>query len=157
MKRLPSFSLSSVAIFGVLAALVACGGISDPTRSSEKVATISGALTGTDMPSGTRVALVWKVGQTGNYAVTSDVPVVNGKFTMDLATPPDSYFFSAEGDYDGLSGGGTEGIAKYADASAGKSGQLSFGMNVAPRDTVSGQINQPLSSAVAGFVVYVDT
>jgi len=32
-----------------------------------------------------------------------------------------------------------------------------FGSKLTPRDAVSGQITKPLSAAVAGFVVYVDT
>ncbi len=189
MKMLPFHSSFVVAAtLGALAAVAACGGISDPTRSSERVATVSGALTGTGIPANTRVALVWKVGQTGTYAVSNDVAVNNGKFTMDLSAPPDGYFFVADGSYDGLSGGGspvavapTEDSAPDAPSgsssgssgtsggssgtSSGSSGtstsgggqSFAFASNVAPRDTVSGQITQLLSAAVAGFVVYVDT
>jgi hypothetical protein len=157
MKRLPSFSLAAAS----LVALVACGGISDPTQGSgEQVATVSGALTGTSVPSGTRVALVWRVGNTGTYAVGSDVAVVDGKFTMDLNAPPNSYFFAAEGTYDDFSDSSAHSDPPTARPPAADNGgvdQLSFGLGLAPRDTVSGQINQPLSAAAAGFVVYVDT
>ena len=188
MKRLPFLSLAAVASLGAITAVVACGGISDPTKGSgERVATVSGALTGMTVPANTRVALVWKAGGAGGYAVGSDVAVVNGKFTMDLSTPPSSYFFVAESDYDGLSGGDTAppvpdstepaapdtsgGTSSGAgggstSSSSGASGggstsgggqSFAFSNQLSPRDTVSGQINQPLSVAVAGFVVYVDT
>jgi len=178
MKRLPLLhSLGGVASLGAIAALLACGGISDPTKGSsgERVATVSGALTGTSMPSNTRVALVWKVGTTGTYAVGSDVPVVDGKFTMALAAPPDSYLLAAEDDYEGLSSGGSAPVVEAppeatdeapspppsesgSTSSSGGGGQsFAFSNGLSPRDTVSGQINQPLSVAVAGFVVYVDT
>ena len=182
MKRLPFLSLATVVALGAIAAGVACGGISDPTKGSgERVATVSGALTGMAVPANTRVALVWKAGEAGGYAVGSDVAVVNGKFTMDLSAPPSSYFFAAESDYEGLSGSGSSeppmpdstepGLPKDDSAggstssSSGASGSstsgggqsFAFGSQLSPRDTVSGQINQPLSVAVAGFVVYVDT
>lgn len=179
MKKLPFVSsLAGVASLGLIAAFVACGGISDPTKGSpgERVATVSGALTGMTVPANTRVALVWRTGATGGYAVGSDVAVVNGKFAMDLGAPPDSYLFAAEGDYDGLSGSGSSSgaaggpvgadappddleEASGSSSGSGKSSGQSFAFSnkLSPRDTVSGHINKPLSVAVAGFVVYVDT
>ena len=79
---------------------VACGGINDPTigkTPSAKVATISGALTGTGAPTGAHVALVWRTGKDGGYAVGADAPVVDGKFTLVLETPPDGYFMDETG------------------------------------------------------------
>jgi hypothetical protein len=180
MKR-PSFrtSLAGATSIGALAALVACGGISDPTKTgNEPVAKVTGALTGTDVPSGTRVALVWRVGSTGTYAVGSDVAVVGGKFTMDLSTPSNGYFFTpAESDYGKLKGGGSASgtptepgdpidpdptevkppSAGGTPTPPGGGKSFAFANRLSPRDAVSGQINQPLSVALAGFVVYVDT
>lgn len=185
MKRLTSFrlSLAVTASLGAISALVACGGISDPTRgsSTERVATVSGALTGASIPSNTRVALVWRVGATTAVAPGNDVAVVNGKFTMDLSIPPESYFASAESDYDSLSSGsapaptddtvtpgsGTSSSGSNggddpssgggASSSGSNGGGFAFNTQLAPRDTVGGQITKPLSAAIAGFVVYVDT
>ena len=181
MKRLPSFrlSLAVAASAGVLSAFVACGGISDPTRgSSERIATVSGALTGASIPPNTRVALVWNVANTGALASGNDVAVVNGAFSMDLSVPPASYFASLVGDYGELSSGASaapddpvpstssSGGPSGAGSSDGPSGASSsgspgnafaFGAKLSPRDTVSGQITQPLTAAVAGFIVYVDT
>jgi len=176
MKRLPFLSsLAATASVAAIATVVACGGISDPTRSSgERVATVSGALTGMTVPANTRVALVWKVGPAGGLAVGSDVAVVNGKFTMDLPTPPNGYFLPAESDYDDLSGSdrvspaeeppppdgsGGDPAPDHGGSTSSSSGGQSFELpsQLTPRDTVSGGINQPLSIAVAGFVVYVDT
>ncbi len=179
MNRLPFLSFATVAALGAITAAVACGGISDPTKGSgERVATVSGALTGMTVPANTRVALVWKAGSTSGYAVGSDVAVVNGKFTMDLSAPPSSYFFAAESDYDGFSGGGSEppmpdptepgaprndgargsmGGGASGSSTSGGGQSFAFSNPLSPRDAVSGQINQPLSVAVAGFVVYVDT
>jgi hypothetical protein len=177
MKRLPFLSLAAVASLGALATAVACGGISDPAKGSgERVATVSGAITGMTVPANTRVALVWKAGSTGSYAVGSDVAAVNVKITMDLSAPPSSYFFAAESDYGGLSGGGgrapsvpdstepaprTDNAGGSTSSSSGASGSstsgggqsFAFANQLSPRDTVNGQINQPLSVPVAGFVV----
>lgn len=155
----------------------ACGGISDPTKGngSEKVATVSGALTGVSVPANARVALVWRTSMStptdGGYAVGDDVPVVGGKFTMSLAMPPAAYFSNIDGtgNFGSSSSGGeppqvgtaTPEPAPAPAPSGGSSsggGKLpSFGSRIAPRDTVSGGITTPLSGAVAGFVVYVDT
>lgn len=80
MRRLRILALVASAAVG--AAVFACGGISDPTRR-EGVATISGALTGAGAPpQGARVALVWRVGKDGGFAVGADVPLTIGKFAM---------------------------------------------------------------------------
>lgn len=178
MKRLPFRSvLTSAASLAALATLAACGGISDPTKgSNESIATVSGALTGTAVPAGAHVALVWKIPGTDAFAVTGDVPVVDGKFTMQLTVPANEYFFSAEETSDTVteelptpedpplpgtapstpppdrSGGG--GSAGGGTPTPGES--FAFAGRLSPRDTVSGGISQPLEAAVAGFVVYVD-
>ena len=151
----------------------ACGGIADPTRGSERVATVSGALTGTSVPANARVALVWRTATStptdGGYAVGDDVPVVGGKFTMSLAVPPAGYFSTIDGrGFDSSSPdapqtgnlpkpGPLPDPAPSGGGSSGSGKLPSFGARIAPRDTVSGGITSPLSGAVAGFVVYVDT
>lgn len=94
------FSLSLLLASGSLAAAAfACGGISDPNRSgSEKVATVSGALTGTGVPANARVALVWRKGSAGGLEVGADVAVTGGKFTMNLTAPPDGFYAPLEAD-----------------------------------------------------------
>ena len=175
--RLIVLASSSCAAFAF-----ACGGISDPTKngSSEPVATVSGALTGTSVPANARVALVWRTASSsssdGGYAVGDDVAVVNGKFTMSLAVPASAYFsqIDGRGEFGSSSSGGeppsinpTEPAPAPADPGSGSSsgsppptpGKLpSFNTRLTPRDNVSGGfITAPLSGAVAGFVVYVDT
>lgn len=153
----------------------ACGGIADPTKggNSEKVATVSGALTGTAVPANARVALVWRTATSsateGGYAVGDDVPVVAGKFTMSLAIPAAAYFSNIDGkgnfDNDGSNdapsgssaGNTTDPSPPPPPLPSGGGKMPSFGSRLAPRDTVSGGITSPLSGAVAGFVVYVDT
>lgn len=157
MRRLPfRFSFAGMASMGALAALVACGGISDPTQASnERVATVSGALTGTEAPSGTRVALVWKVASSSTFAVSGDVAVVNGKFTMALSTPPDSYFFAPSSEFGVLhaESGQLPGNAPPPDSTKPPAPNTS----TPTPGSGSGQITAPLNAAVAGFVVYVDT
>jgi hypothetical protein len=169
MKRLSSnFSLMSMASIAAIATVVACGGISDPTKGSNiRVATVTGALTGTAVPSGTRVALVWRDVATNGYAVGSDVAVANGKFTMDLSTPPASYFFSPSSGAISISDGSDgDSVPPAIDDtpveapprnSEKPSKAFDFANGIGARDTVSGQITQPLTMAAAGFVVYVDT
>ena len=93
LLRLSSFFVLP-ALLG--SAALACGEITDPTRGGENVATVSGALTGTNVPANAHIALVWKNGTNGGVAVGADAPIVGGKFTMALTPPPDSYFFSTE-------------------------------------------------------------
>jgi hypothetical protein len=133
---------------------IACGSISDPNKKNggETVATVSGALTGTSVPDGTHVAIVWKAGA-NKYAVGNDAAVIDGKFTMSLTAPPASYLFSADEDSSNDS----------TPPSAGNSGaggdptSDNTSSNVSPKnDTVSGGITEPLKGALAGFVVYVD-
>ncbi len=160
-----SFGLSLVAL------AVACGGIHDPTigSSTSRVATISGALTGSAAPAGAHVALVWRAGRDGGYVVGADAPIVNGHFTLILETPPDAYFTDETGSSATVSAPGTAtppsvgngggpgvpkssddaGVAFGSDASAGA-------RSIHPKDTAGGQIAPAFTVAVAGFVVYAD-
>ncbi|MDB4938403.1 MAG: hypothetical protein JWP87_5375, partial [Labilithrix sp.] len=99
------FALLSSSVLA-LAGVVACGGISDPTRNGGegRVATVSGALTGVAVPANAHVALVYrKVISTMGSATTavvevgSDAPIVGGKFTMNLSEPAAEYFSSLNG------------------------------------------------------------
>jgi|GEM_PF-2369308 len=174
MRRLPlSFLFSS----SLALAAFACGGISDPTRGSERVATVSGALTGTSIPANARVAVVWRNGAAGGLRVGDDTAVVGGKFTLTLATPPDAYFTELEGRYSTTepapapigpgpapepappsSGSSGSSGASSSGSGGGKSASaLPFASTLSPRDTtVGGSITQPLEAALAGFVVYAD-
>lgn len=156
MNRLHLASLFSV----LVASGFACGGISDPTRNAENVATVSGALTGTTVPAGARVALVWRKAS-GGVEVGAEAPIVNGQFSMTLGTPPDAYFFATEGnDYEKLSGGSAAppstdpGVPEPAPAPA--PAPPSGGGKLSTKTNVSGGITEPMKVAVAGFVVYVD-
>ncbi len=170
------FTLLASASCAALAA--ACGGISDPTKrpgiEATTTAQVSGALTGTTVPANARVALVWRApGAADGYALGDDVPVVNGRFTMALAAPPAAHFTNIDnsstgtepadptapaapdeesGPPSGGSGGGS---------SSGGGGRPSFksGLSVrgVPGGDVSGGVTNPLSGAIAGFVVYVDS
>jgi hypothetical protein len=144
-------------------AIFACGGIADPTEGDGPVATVSGSLTGTSVPSGARVALVWKNGTNGGVQVGAEAPIVNGQFAMTLAAPPAGYFFSAgNDDYERLAASGGDAVdpstppapdtTEEAPAPAPDPGSK----QLAPQTNVSGGITEPLSVAVAGFVVYVD-
>ena len=157
------FLLSSGA--GVVALALACGGIKDPNLSVDNVhvATISGALTGTAAPSAARVALVWRTGKAGGYAVGADVPVEGGRFSMTLDAPPDSYFVDESGDSDPVvapgklpapsgSGSGAPSTGSGGADDAGTTTSRSIGI----KDTAGGQITAPFTVAVAGFVVYAD-
>lgn len=168
----------SAVLLGAAAACMsmafACGGISDPTKEGEKVATVSGALIGTSVPAGARVALVWRTASSsstsGGYAVGDDVPVVAGKFTMSLAVPAAAYFSSLDSDTNfGDTPVATDvppptrtddstGVGSTPGSSSSGSGGKAFHAVVTPKDNVSGTvITAPLSAAVAGFVIYVDT
>ncbi|WP_394840974.1 hypothetical protein LZC95_28350 [Pendulispora brunnea] len=125
--------LAVIASTAAGAALLACGGISDPSRQ-ENTLSLSGALTGSDVPNGAHVALVWKSGADGSVAVAADAPVVNGQYSLTVETPPDGYFFTDEG-------------------SIGASGHDAVKTQ---SESVGGQVANPLSRAVAGFLVYVD-
>lgn len=169
MNRLLLASLLSVP-----ALAFACGGISDPTRQGESVATVSGALTGTSVPAGARVALVWR-NPAGGVVAGAEAPIVNGQFSMALAPPPDAYFFSTEGgSYEGLAGsggsvdeppmaggtapspgGGSGGAVPEEDQSGGGT-PGSGGGKLGTKTNVSGGITEPMKAAAAGFIVYVD-
>ena len=181
-----STALMLVASTACATAVFACGGISDPTKQGETVATVSGSLTGTTVPAGARVALVWRTAssstETGGYALGDDVPVVGGKFSISLAVPASAYFSELDGSTsfnsgsvdvppsaggsDPSSGSSTSGSAGTSSGSGGTSssgGSTSSSSGggakqVTPKDMAGGSIvTQPLSAAVAGFVVYVDT
>jgi hypothetical protein len=176
--------LSTLFLAPALAATfaLACGEISDPTKGTERTATVSGALTGTSVPAGARVAVVWRNGANGGVVVGAEADIVGGKFTMTLAAPADAYFYPMNGeDYDSLnapnttspgapSGGGTApadpapvedpdtdpgGVSSGGSTSGG--GGSKVGSKLGTRGgTISGGITEPLSVATAGFVVYVD-
>ncbi len=173
MNHLRFALLSSSAAFALAA--FACGGISDPTRGEGRVATVSGALTGIAVPANARVALVYRkitttsTGSQSSVEVGSDVAVVGGKFTMNLGVPAADYFSSTEGS--SFNNGSSPPPTVRADAptsdpgsppSAGTStsgapGAFGTSTKLAPRDLVGGSITEPLSAALAGFVVYADT
>ncbi|MEA2750104.1 MAG: hypothetical protein QOI41_4247 [Myxococcales bacterium] len=172
-NRLPLALLLSSSIGVTALVSSACGGISDPTKGGEgRVATVSGALTGITVPANARVALVYRGNTAANASshsvvvVGSDVPVVGGKFTMNLGVPADDLFSSV--DAASVSTSAAPPIAEGAPSSTGSS-EPSVGTStsgspgafgaaqIAPRDLVGGQITQPLTAAVAGFVVYADT
>jgi hypothetical protein len=179
MNRL-RFALLSSSVVCTMAA-VACGGISDPTRSNGegRVATISGALTGVAVPANARVALVYRKvlatqGSASNAVVEvgSDAPVINGKFTMNLAAPGAEYFSSTDGHSitTDVSGGSApsdpqplpDSPPSTTPGSGGGStsgGGAAFSPQLTPQDdtVVGGQITEPLTAALAGFVVYADT
>jgi len=180
MRRYLSSPFVASTSLALALALVACGGISDPTKRDENVATVTGALTGTLVPPGAHVALVWRTG--AGMVVGADAPVVAGKFSLTLATPPSSYFSSTEGDETVVtevserSGGGSaspsedvappstkvpEPAPAPSPAPAPKSGKSTLPVftgkaGLRPKDTVSGGVHQPLTAAIAGFIVYAD-
>jgi hypothetical protein len=154
----------------------ACGGISDPTKGGDgRVATVSGALTGITVPANARVALVYRkvvtVGSstTSTVVVGSDVAVIGGKFTMNIGVPADDLFASL--DSSSITSVSSpppsvrtpEPTTTETPPSAGTGGTSTsgspgaFGERLAPRDLVGGSITEPLTAALAGFVVYADT
>jgi len=173
------FALLSSSVALTLAA-IACGGISDPTRAGEgRVATVSGALTGISVPANARVALVYRkvmtnpgTGPQASVEVGSDVPVVGGKFTMNLGVPSAEYFATIEGrSFSGNSGSqppsadvpspspdpGTSTPPSGGSSTSGGGGAFGVSTKLAPRDIVGGQITEPIAAALAGFIVYADT
>lgn len=171
MKR-SSFFVSSALVLSTLG-VTACGGLADPTDTSgEHVATVSGALSGTDIPAGAHVALVWR-SATGLY-VGADAPVVNGHYTLSLTAPPDEFFSEIEGGLDGDSvdetpsgqpSSGSESDPGQGDSegelpspeppSLPDAGGAGF-RTVHLQDDVGGKVTGPLQGAIAGFIVYVD-
>jgi hypothetical protein len=163
--------VSSLGIAGI--ASTACGGITDPTKGGEgRVATVSGALSGISVPANARVALVYRkvttdaVGTHGSVEVGSDVAVIGGKFTMNLGIPADDYFSSTDGSASsGVSAAPPSSDVLPAPApNTGTPGSSTSGSpgafgasQLMPRDIVGGQITEPMSAAIAGFVVYADT
>lgn len=176
--------LSSLLLAPALAAsfALACGEISDPTKNGERTATVSGALTGTAVPAGARVAIVWRNGAAGGVVGGAEAEIVSGKFTMALTPPPDAYFFPMTGnDYDSLNdapnvatpepmpapsggsdgdgtdpGGGSSGTPPSGGSSGGAKIAAALGKIGTRTTNVSGGITEPLAVATAGFVVYVD-
>ncbi|MDB4945623.1 MAG: hypothetical protein JWP97_5157 [Labilithrix sp.] len=162
-RRRPAMILAAAAACTSMA--FACGGISDPTIAGEKVATVAGALTGTSVPANARVALVWRTASSttdeGGYAVGDDVPVVGGHFTMSLAVPAAAFFSSLDNGTTFANGKDTPVPAPAPvpeTDGTGTAGGKSFASTITAKDNASGSvITQPLTAAVAGFVVYADT
>jgi hypothetical protein len=162
-----SCSASAFLVFALAAA--ACGGISDPTRGGEeRVATVSGALTGSAVPANARVALlngrVTRTGANPNAVeVGADVPVIGGKFTMNLGVPAEDYFSSVESygtDSNPPPALRESPVPSSPGTGSNTSGGGAFGQyigsHLSPRDLAGGAIVEELSAAIAGFVVYVD-
>ena len=151
----------------------ACGGIVDPTKGGEgRVATVSGALTGITVPANARVALVYRRNTPANASshsvvvVGSDVPVIGGRFTMNLGIPADNLFSAVDAVSDGTSAAppiaesppsASAGGAPATGTSTSGSPGAFDAARLAPRDIVGGQITESMTAAVAGFVVYADT
>lgn len=156
MKR-AALCMSFVTFAGAISGLLACEGISDPEKNAEVVARVSGALTASAVPSNAHVAIVWRVGNAGRWEVANDVAIIEGRFTMPLAVPANAYFAEVDDlNYDDLSTGASVGSAPEATTTKSV-GLFDFAAGLRPRDSVSGHIvTKPLSSARAGFVVYVD-
>jgi hypothetical protein len=111
-------ALSAAAV----AAFVACGGISDPTKSSPEtsIGKVSGALTGgASLPSGAQVALVWRVGNANKWVVGQTVTPVAGKFSFDISAPPNEYFAKAPETFDKVLGPGPTGDQEAPSAISG--------------------------------------
>jgi hypothetical protein len=175
ISRLPlvhaALLLSSLGVAAI--ASTACGGISDPTKGGEgRVAPVTAALTGISVPANARVALVYRkvttdaAGTHGSVEVGSDVAVIGGKFTMNLGIPADDYFSSTDASASsGVSASPPSSEVLPAPApTTGMAGSSTSGSpgafgasQLTPRDIVGGSITEPLSAAIAGFVVYADT
>jgi len=175
MNRLQLALLLSSSVGLAAFASSACGGISDPTKGGEgRVATVSGALTGVTVPANARVALVYRANTAANASshsivvVGSDVPVVDGKFTMNLGIPSDDLFSPVDASSvsstvaspptaeQAPSTGVNPPTPATGSSTSGSPG--AFGAaEITPRDLVGGSITQPLTAAIAGFVVYADT
>jgi hypothetical protein len=149
----------------LLAAAAACGGISDPSR--EQVATVTGSLTGgAAAPANARVALVWRDGTTGGYAVGADVPIVNGHFSMNLSVPTNAYFFPYDSNTttdvtppvsNPTPQPAPDTTAPGTPTNGGTNGGKVPSGKIGTQDTASGQITEAMTIAVSGFVVYVDS
>lgn len=160
MHRTRAFLLLSVA------ATLACGSISDPSRTngSGEVGTVTGKLSGDAAPANARVALVWRTGETVGFSVGADAPVVNGTFSLALTEPDPSYFVAYSATNNSEKPSPSTALGNSGDPSASTSPPstsptpLNVGaQSLRPLDAVSGSISStPLSAAVAGFVVYVD-
>ncbi len=149
-----------------IAAAVGCGSLAN--RNDSSIATVSGTLTGTSVPANTRVALVWHAPDR-SWTVSHEAPVVNGAFSIDLTSAPaDALFFSPTDSsssdtppsqsFDSPAPDASTSTAPpSAGSSSSSSGGAFGGARIAPRDVVSGSVGAPLSVAIAGFVLYVDS
>lgn len=148
------FGFGSVA---AMAMLLACGGISDPSRSGENVAVIQGALTASgtvNVPANARVAIIWSDHSTGKLAIGADAPVVNGKFLFKLTVPPTPFSVGGEG---GFAVGSPTIVTETPASEMPEEGSAPTPESIRPlADEVGGSITGDLRAAVGGFVVYVD-
>lgn len=152
--------LAFASFAGIAGALYACGGISDPSlRGSQQpnVATISGALSASNIDPNAHVALVWRAGKSGGLVVAGDAPIVDGKFTMNVPAPPDAWLFPVEGEMS-VEESPPSSPPPSADVPPPSPGTDPGGggaKGMTPQN-VSGGITTELQGAAAGFVVYVD-
>src|SRR5687768_14643426 len=83
--------LVALIALGAVGALGACGELTDPSKAEDtSAARVSGALSG-PASSNLRVAVVWKAGKDGGHRVAQGVAVVDGRFSLDVAPPPNEY------------------------------------------------------------------
>lgn len=151
LRRIPLISLASLA---GLAAVVACGSLSDPDpRSTKALASTNDSgvppvteLVGTvAVPDGTHIAVVWRAADDTMH-VQGDAVITGGKFTLSLPPPSSDWFVLGDSN----------------------NGQLAFYPSVAahggiyfdPLPPAANYPNagaEPLSVAQAQLVVYEDT
>lgn len=128
--------LAALVGLGAVAAVVACGSLSDPAIGSKAatpavttndgnavVEKVSGAITGSGATDGLHVALVWRAADSTLH-VQGESAVTDTKFSFDLTPPPSSYLVDPAS---------TNDLVGYAPSTA------------------------PLQVAQAGFIVYQDT
>jgi hypothetical protein len=164
MRRLPLLLGGAALIAGAWA----CDSLANPDDNGQTrgavISQVSGALIG-DVPNNTHVTVVWRK-PSGVGVLGDDGAVVDNKFTVNLAAPPDSILENADGQTTSASSGGSSSAPTVtvgaggpngstessADASAGIGTQ-----SVKIATAVSGStIATPLQRAIAGFIVYVD-
>lgn len=162
MRRLAFRTLrSGLACAALCAPLAACGDLSDPTKpGEERVAVISGALTGAAAPEGARVALVWMTNTAVpvgySLAVGGESPIVDGAFSIPLDTPPSYY---APWDVKPTEPGGSESGGDPSDPVPPTEVLPPSMLPTAfrPLDTRGSIVGTDLEAARGGFVVYLDT
>lgn len=149
-RSLSLMSSRNVGAVALLLAAIGCGSLADPNDGT--LAKVSGQLQGA-APTGARVALVWH-GPAG-FLVAGEAPLVNGTFTMELASPPpDSAFVTNRGpDGSDASTNGSVG----SDTPSANAGTSSLPLKLRPMTEISGGTSKPLTAAVAGFIVYADS